>query len=385
MTPREHSDRTYPVTMLLQSEALVDLAAISANTALMARMTRAEVMAVVKADAYGHGLVPSARAALDGGATWVGVATLDEARAIRAAGITAPTLAWLHTTGQDFAEAITADVDLSASSLAQLDEIVEAARGTGRAARLHLKADTGLSRAGALPEDWPRLLDAATKAQADGHAEVIGVWSHLARADEPDAESNAVQLAAFLEALDAADAAGVHAPVRHLANTPGLLAAPETHFDLVRPGLGLFGLSPFPADERAAGLRPAMTLRARVALVKRVPAGTSVSYGHTYTTSEETTLALVPLGYGDGVPRAASGSGPVDINGRRFTVSGRICMDQFVVDVGDHPVAEGDVATLFGPDGPSADDWAEVTGTINYEIVARVGPRVPRRYVGGRA
>ena len=373
--------------MLFQSEALVDLAAVRANTALMAGMTRAEVMAVVKADAYGHGLVPSARAALEGGATWIGVATLDEARAIRAAGITAPTLAWLHTTGHDFAGAVTADVDLSVSSLAQLDEVADAARGTGRAARLHLKADTGLSRGGALPEEWPRLLDAAAKAQADGHAEVIGVWSHLARADEPDAESNAVQLAAFLEALEAADAAGVHAPVRHLANTPGLLAAPETHFDLVRPGLGLFGLSPFagraPAGDPAAGLRPAMTLRARVALVKRVPAGTNVSYGHTYTTDKETTLALVPLGYGDGVPRAASGTGPVDVNGRRFTVAGRICMDQFVVDVGDPPVAEGDVATLFGPDGPSADEWAEVTATINYEIVARVGPRVPRRYIGG--
>ncbi|HEY1175441.1 MAG TPA: alanine racemase [Phytomonospora sp.] len=369
--------------MLSQTEALVDLAAVRANTALMAGMTRAEVMAVVKADAYGHGLVPSARAALEGGATWIGVATLDEARAIRAGGITAPTLAWLHTTGQDFAEAIGADVDLSVSSLAQLDEVTDAARGTGRAVRLHLKADTGLARAGARPEDWPRLLDAAAKAQADGHAEIIGVWSHLARADEPGADSNAVQLAAFLEALEAADAAGVHAPVRHLANTPGLLAAPETHFDLVRPGLGLFGLSPFAGDDH--GLRPAMTLRARVALVKRVPAGTDVSYGHTYTTTEDTTLALVPLGYGDGVPRAASGAGPVDINGRRFTVAGRICMDQFVVDVGDHPVAEGDTATLFGPDGPSADEWAEVTGTINYEVVARVGPRVPRRYVGDRA
>ncbi|MEV0646802.1 alanine racemase [Phytomonospora sp. NPDC050363] len=367
--------------MLFQTEALVDLAAVGANTALMAAMTRAEVMAVVKADAYGHGLVPSARAALEGGATWIGVATLDEARAIRRAGITAPTLAWLHTTGQDFAEAVTAEVDLSVSSLAQLEEVTEAARGTGHLARLHLKVDTGLSRAGALPEDWPRLLDAAAKVQANGHAEIIGVWSHLARADEPDADSNAAQLLAFLEALDAADAAGVHPPLRHLANTPGLLAAPETHFDLVRPGLGLFGLSPFAGRDH--GLRPAMTLRAKVALVKRVPAGTSVSYGHTYTTSETTTLALVPLGYGDGVPRAASGLGPVDINGRRFTVAGRICMDQFVVDVGDHPVAEGDVATLFGPEGPSADDWAEVTGTINYEIVSRIAPRVPRRHIGG--
>ena len=367
----------------MQTEARIDLDAVAANTALMASMTHAEVMAVLKADAYGHGLLPSARAVLDGGATWIGVATLAEARQLRLGGITVPTLAWLHTEGQDFAGAVVDDVDLSVSSGAQLDEIVEAARGTGKPARIHLKADTGLSRSGARPEEWPHLLDEAAKAQANGFAEIIAVWSHLACADEPDTESNAVQLAAYVEALDAADAAGVHVPMRHLANTPGLLAAPETHFDLVRPGLGLFGLSPFPG--RDFGLRPAMTLRATVALTKRVPAGTHVSYGHTYTTDRETTLALVPLGYGDGVPRLASGKGPVAINGRTYTVAGRICMDQFVVDVGDDPVAEGDVATLFGPEGPSADAWAEASDTINYEIVARIGPRVPRRYVGALA
>ncbi|GLZ76578.1 alanine racemase [Actinorhabdospora filicis] len=367
--------------MLDQTEALIDLDAIGANTALLASMTSAEVMAVVKADGYGHGLVPSARAALGGGATWLGVATLDEARRLREAGVTAPTLAWLHTSGQDFAGAIAADVDLSASTLGQVAELSAAAQHAGRPARVHLKIDTGLSRNGARPEEWPMLLDAAAKAQADGHAEVVGVWSHLACADVPDAQANADQLAVFVAAVEAAENAGLEVPHRHLANTPGLLAAPETHFTLVRPGIGVYGLSPMPGE--TYGLIPAMTLRARVALVKRVPAGTGVSYGHTYTTDRETTLALVPLGYGDGVPRAASSIGPVAINGERFTIAGRVCMDQFVVDVGDHDVAEGDTAVLFGPDGPSADDWATATGTINYEIVTRVSPRVPRRYIGG--
>lgn len=367
--------------MLDQTEALIDLDAITANAALLASMTSAEVMAVVKADGYGHGLVPSARAALAGGASWLGVATLDEARRLREAGVKAPTLAWLHTSGQDFAGAIASGVDLSASTVAQVAELSAAARTAGRPVRLHLKIDTGLSRNGAGMPEWPALLEAAAKAQADGFAEAVGVWSHLACADEPDAQANADQLAVFEAAVEAAEGAGLEVPFRHLANTPGLLLAPETHFTLVRPGIGLYGLSPLPGED--FGLRPAMTLRARVALVKRVPAGSGVSYGHTYVTDRDTTLALIPLGYGDGVPRAASSIGPVAINGETFTIAGRVCMDQFVIDVGDHPVAEGDVAVLFGPDGPSATDWADATGTINYEIVTRVAPRVPRRYIGG--
>jgi alanine racemase len=225
---------------------------------------------------------------------------------------------------------------------------------------------------------------------ADGAIDVVGVWSHLAYADAPGHPTIGRQAAAFREALEVAQRAGLKPQLRHLANSAATLALPDTHYDLVRPGIATYGLSPGPDVGTAAslGLRPAMRLTARLALVKQVPAGQGVSYGHRYTTEHATTLALVPLGYADGVPRHATNLGPVQVNGRRFTVSGTVCMDQFVVDVGDLPVAAGDEVVLFGPgdDGePTAEDWAAAVGTINYEIVTRIGPRVPRRFVGARA
>jgi alanine racemase len=369
-----------------QSEVRIDLDAIRDNVAQLRSRTRAELMAVVKADGYGHGMVPAARAALDAGADWLGVCTLDEALTLRQAGVTAPVLAWLLAPGLPLHDGIAAGVDLAAASLPQLAELIEAAQRVGRPARLHLKIDTGLSRGGAAVADWPALLAAAAKAQADGTVEVVGVWSHFVYADLPGHPTTDRQLAVFHEGLEMVEQAGLRPRYRHLANSAATLTRPDTHFDLVRPGIAIYGLSPV-AGERF-GLRPAMTARARVMLAKRVPAGTGVSYGHTYVTDRDTNLAVVPLGYADGVPRHASNSGPVQLAGRRRTISGRVCMDQIVVDCGDDPVAAGDVATLFGPgtDGePTADDWAAAVGTINYEIVTRFGGvRVPRVYDGER-
>jgi len=292
-----------------------------------------------------------------------------------------PVLAWLLGPGLPLHEAITADVDLSASSTGLLAELVAAAATAGRPARVHLKVDTGLARAGAMPDDWPALVEAAAKAQADGQIELVGVWSHFAYADAPGHETIDRQLAVFRAALATASGLGVTPQVRHIANSAATLTRPDAHFDVVRPGLAIYGLSPVAGE--SYGLRPAMTARARVMLAKRVPAGQGVSYGHTYTTERETTLAVIPLGYADGVPRHASNAGPIWLGGKVRRIAGRVCMDQIVVDCGDDPVQAGDEAVLFAgtPGMPTADDWAEAAGTINYEIVTRFGStRVPRTY-----
>jgi alanine racemase len=366
-----------------QAEVIVDLAAVRANVARLRAGTTAEVMAVVKADGYGHGMLPCARAALAAGATWLGVATLDEALRLRAAGITAPVLAWLLAPGLDLRAGVASDVDLSAATVGTLGELVQAARAAGKPARVHLKVDSGLGRGGAAPADWPNVVETAAKAAASGDLDVVGVWSHLARSDEIAHPTIDAQLAVYREALATAEGLGITPRYRHLANSAAALTRPDTHFDLVRPGIAVYGLSPVAGDD--FGLRPAMTVRARVILAKRVPAGHGVSYGHTYVTARETTVAVVPMGYGDGVPRAASGAAPVSLGGAIRTIAGRVCMDQFVLDVGDDPVAMGDVAVLFGAgaDEPRADDWARVCDTINYEIVTRMGgARIPRVYVG---
>ncbi len=373
--------------MTFRSEARVDLAAITANTRRLDELAGAAgVMAVVKADGYGHGLLPSTRAVLAGGAAWLGVAFLEEALAIRAAGIDAPLLAWLFSPQEDLAPAVAAGVDLGVYDLAELAAVRAAAVTTGRTARVHLKVDTGLSRGGARPEAWPELCAAAARTEG---VEVVGVWSHFAFADGgADHPVNHAQAGVFAEALVVAARQGVHPQVRHLANSAATLTAPATHYDLVRPGLSLYGLSPVPGLGRPAdyGLRPAMTFASTVALTKRVPPGAGVSYLHRYTTDRETMLALVPLGYADGVPRAGTSRLPVQLGGRRRTVAGTVCMDQFVLDVGDDEVGAGDEVLLFGPgdDGePTAQEWADVLGTIDYEVVTRIGARVPRTYGAG--
>jgi alanine racemase len=368
--------------------AIIDLDAIRANVAqLKARAGEAELMAVVKADGYGHGAVPSARAAIDGGATWLGVATAAEAMEIRAAGIEAPLLAWLLDPADDWTALVASAVDVGVSAPWALEKAVAAAAVTGRPSRVQLKIDTGLGRAGSQPRDWPDLVDAAAKAQADATVEVVAIWSHLAYADSPSHPTIAAQQRVFDEAVAVAAAAGVRPPLRHLANSAATLRLPLTHYDMVRPGVAVYGLSPGPEVGTPAelGLTPAMTLRSKLALTKRVPAGHGVSYAHRYTTPRETTLALVPVGYAAGVPRHLTNLGEVAVNGKRYRIAGTVCMDQFVIDVGDDAVTAGDAVVLFGPGTsgePTAEDWASAIGTINYEIVTRVATRVPRVYVG---
>ena len=374
---------------MLRSEATIDLSAIRHNVATCKAATAAELMAVVKADGYGHGLLPSARAAVAGGASWLGVAMLEEALALRTAGFSQPILAWLWTPAEqaELRAAVAAGVDISVSSQPALELVVLAATELGSPARIHLKIDTGLSRNGATKADWPELVTTAGKAAATGVIVNAGIWSHFVHADSPGHPTTAAQIERFGEAVEVAKGLGVVPELRHLANSAATVTLPQAHFDLVRPGVAVYGLSPVP-PEGNFGLVPAMTLRSQLANVKRVPAGEGVSYGHQYQLSTDSTLGLVPLGYADGVPRAATNRGPLLVNGRRHTISGRVCMDQFVVDLGDETAAEGDEVVLFGPGGhgePTAQDWADVLDTIHYEIVTRVGARVPRRYLGGES
>ncbi|WUH91438.1 alanine racemase [Streptomyces sp. NBC_00433] len=369
--------------------AQIDLDALRANVAaLRAKAPGAAFMAVVKADAYGHGMVPCARAALEGGATWLGVATPEEALALRAAGVGGRVLCWLWTPGGPWRDCVEADVDVTVSAHWALEEAVAAARAAGRTARVQLKVDAGLGRNGAQPAQWPALTAAARAAEKAGLIRVTGLWAHFSCADEPGHPSIERELGVFRTALAQAADAGLDPEVRHIANSPGTLTLPESHFDLVRPGVAMYGISPVPqvGGPSDFGLRPVMTLAARLASVKQVPGGHGVSYGHHYVTPGPTTLALVPLGYADGVPRHASGAGPVLVAGKWRTVAGRVAMDQFVVDLGGDAAAAGDEVLLFGPGDrgePTAEDWARACGTIAYEIVTRIGGRVPRVY-GGR-
>ncbi len=370
-----------------RAEAVIDLDAIRDNVSrLREHAGGRDLMAVVKAGGYGHGIVESARAARDGGAGWLGVAFLDEAFGLRAGGDTGSILSWLAVPGERYVDAISAAVEVTAYSLGELDEIVAAARQLGARAAVQLKLDSGLGRGGAQPDDWPALVDAAVAAQASGAVEVTGIWSHLACSDEPGHVSIAAQTAQFEAGVSEAVTAGLEPRHLHLANSGGALASPQTWFTMVRPGIAIYGVSPFADGGSPVPLTPAMTMRSRVALVKRVPAGSGVSYGHTYVTPRATTLALIPVGYGDGIPRHASGRGPVLLRGQRHVVAGRVCMDQLVIDIGDEQAAAGDEVVLFGrPDEgePTAHDWAQAAGTIGYEIVTRLGSRVPRTYVGG--
>ncbi|MCK0117938.1 alanine racemase [Isoptericola sp. S6320L] len=386
------------------AQAVVDLDAISDNLrALRSHAPSSDVMAVVKADGYGHGMLPAARAALAGGATWLGVATAAEALTLRAglSGADVRVLVWLLTPGAPFADLVRADVDVTVAAPWALDEVAAGARAAGRAARVHLKVDTGLSRGGVAAGDLPEVARRAAALEASGELSVVGVFSHLACADEPGHPSIARQATAFDAALAVTGDAGLRPEVRHLANSAATLTLPELHYDLVRPGIAVYGFAPSPALGVPGdhGLRPAMTFRSRLANVKQVAAGEGVSYGHLYTTSQDTTVGLVPVGYGDGVPRHASGGsagpgGPVAVGqgpgARVLRVAGRVCMDQLVLDLGpDAAERAGDVVTLFGSsdgvahgaDVPNAQDWADAAGTISYEIVTRLGARVPRVYV----
>lgn len=384
-----------------RAEVVVDLAAIRHNVRRLRELvstgspteggstSSVRMMTVVKADGYGHGMLPAARAAREAGADWLGVATIDEAVALRQGGDTGPVLCWLGVPGEEYAAAITRGVDVTAYSLDELAEIIEAAGECDELARVQLKVDTGLSRGGATLQDWPALVRAARSAEEDGDLVVTGVWSHFAASDEPAHPANDAQEKAFRWALDEAEAAGLRPEVTHLANSAAALLRPSSHFDLVRCGIASYGLDPAPGETAALGLVPAMTARAELAMVKDVLEGAGVSYGHTWLADRNTVMGLVPAGYADGVPRHASNTASVGFAGAQHPIRGRICMDQFVVDLGPGATAApGDVVLLFGPGThgePTAQDWAEACGTISYEIVTRIGGRFARTWVDSDA
>jgi alanine racemase len=367
------------------AEAVVDLGAIAHNVRVLREHAgAAQVMAVVKADGYGHGATQVARTALAAGAAELGVATVDEALALRADGITAPVLAWLHPPGIDFGPALLADVEIAVSSVRQLEELLDAARRTGRAATVTVKVDTGLNRNGVALGQYPSMLTALRQAVAEDAVRLRGLMSHMVFADEPDNPINNVQAQRFTEIVAQTRSQGVHFEVAHLSNSSSTMSRPDLAFDMVRPGIAVYGLSPVPSLGDM-GLVPAMTVKCTVALVKSVRAGEGVSYGHTWIAERDTTVALMPIGYADGVFRSLGGRLDVLINGRRRPGVGRICMDQFVVDLGPGhaDVAEGDEAILFGPGSrgePTAQEWADLLGTIHYEIVTSPRGRVTRTY-----
>ena len=377
-----------PATTPARAEIVVDLDAFRHNVrTLKERVEGSGLMVVVKADGYGHGMLPVARAEREAGADWLGVAVLDEALALREAGDEGPLLCWLAVPGEDYRPAVEHDVDVTAYTVPELDEIRAAARAAGRIARVQLKIDTGLSRGGSTPEAWPDLVAAARAAETAGEVSVTGVWSHFACSDEPEHPANDAQEQVFRWAVDLAERAGLRPEVRHLANSAAALSRPSSWFDLVRCGIAAYGLTPMPevAGSEELGLVPAMTVRSMLAVVKGVPAGSGVSYGHTYVVPHDTTVGVVPIGYGDGIPRHGSSKAPLLAAGQVRRIAGRVCMDQIVVDLGGDDAAPGDPVVLFGPgkDGePTAQDWADACGTISYEIVTRIGGRMQRRYVG---
>lgn len=377
-----------PATTPARAEIVVDLDAFRHNVrTLKERVEGSGLMVVVKADGYGHGMLPVARAAREAGADWLGVAVLDEALALREAGDEGPLLCWLAVPGEDYRPAVENDVDVTAYTVAELDEIRAAARAAGRIARVQLKIDTGLSRGGSTPEAWPDLVAAALAAETAGELHVTGIWSHFACSDEPEHPANDAQEQVFRWAVELAERAGLRPEVRHLANSAAALSRPSSWFDLVRCGIAAYGLTPMPevAGSEELGLVPAMTVRSMLAVVKGVPAGSGVSYGHTYVVPHDTTVGVVPIGYGDGIPRHGSSKAPLLAAGQVRRIAGRVCMDQIVVDLGGDDAAPGDPVVLFGPgkDGePTAQDWADACGTISYEIVTRIGGRMQRRYVG---
>jgi alanine racemase len=364
--------------MTNRAEAVIDLSAIKSNVATLKAKAGVDLMAVVKADAYGHGLVPVAKAAIDGGATWLGVALLEEAIALRAAGITAPILAWLVPPESDFQSAVDKDIDLAVSSIKTLDEI-RLLKGSKRP-RIHLEVDTGMTRGGFLSE-WSEI----DINHLQG-VEIVGIFSHFARADEPGQAQNLEQLNRFKKMVANLDSLGFTNLIRHLSNSAATLVDHSSAFDMVRTGIAMYGLTPdlnTLGTSQSLGLVPAMTLRAKLHLVKTVPAGSPVGYGATEKTKSETKLGIVAMGYADGIPRIAKGAG-IFVSGKRAPIIGRVSMDQFVVDLGVQSSAQtGDWVTIFstGTNGEyTADDWGVASGSINYEIVTRIGPRVPRIY-----
>ena len=380
LTPSTHTKVWRP-----GAEAIIDLGAIAHNVRVLRELAgAAQVMAVVKADGYGHGSVQAGRAAVEAGAAELGVATIDEALTLRRGGITAPVLAWLHPPGTDFAPALSAGVQVAVSSVGQVGAVLDAVERTGRTAEVTVKVDTGLNRNGVGSADYPAVLSALQRGVAADAIRLRGIMSHLASGDIPDDPINDRQAQRFTEMIAEARRRGIEFEVAHLSNSPSAMTRPDLAFDMVRPGIAVYGLSPIP-DRGDMGLRPAMTLRCTVAMVKPIKAGDGVSYGHTWIADRDTNLALLPIGYADGLYRTLGGRIDVLINGRLRHSVGRVCMDQFVVDLGPGTpdVTEGDEAILFGPGTsgePTAQDWADLLGTIHYEVVTSPRGRVVRTH-----
>ncbi|MDA1386472.1 MULTISPECIES: alanine racemase [Glycomyces] len=373
-------------TMSGLAKASADWRRLAHNVETLAAVAGVPLLAMVKADAYGHGMVPAGRVAVEAGAASLGVVTLREAWRLKRLPDLADTtvMAFFFSPDQPgLAEVVDAGVELGVSSLAQLDAVAAAADKAGRPARIHLKGDTGMARGGVAAHEWEFAAEAAAKHQAAGSLVVVGAWSHMACADEIGHPANAEQKAAFGRFLEAVAASGLEPEVRHLANSAALISDPETRYDMVRPGIALYGYNPVP--EFAIDLRPVIEVRSVVMSVKRVPAGSGISYGHTVHLERDTNVALVPLGYADGVPRAASGRAEVYLAGKRRRVLGRICMDQFMVDCGDDVVKPGEPVVLIGAgeQHPDADDWSAWAGTIPNDVLTAIGSRVPRLWNRG--
>ena len=376
-----------------RAEIVVDLDALRHNVRQLRELLDADpapaLMVVVKADGYGHGMHRSARAAREAGAEWIAVATPEEAVALRDGGDGGPLLCWLSAPGDDYRPALERGVQVSAYDVGQLDRIAASAAELGLVSAVQLKVDTGLSRGGSSYGAWGALVSHAAELEVAARIRVTGIWSHFACSDEPEHPANATQERVFREALDVAERAGLRPDVRHLANSAAALLRPSSRFDAVRLGIASYGLTPAPSVVSSAelGLRPVMTARATLAMVKDIAAGDGVSYGHMFVAEQQLTVGLVPVGYGDGVPRHASNIAEVAVRGHRCRVLGRICMDQFVVDLTGVGAEAGDEVLLFGPGRagePLAQDWAEACGTISYEIVTRIGGRMTRTWRGER-
>lgn len=356
--------------------ALIDSARLSANVERLRSLAPARhTMVVVKANGYGHGAITAAHAALAGGADWLGVADVTEALELRTAGVTAPVLAWLHSAREDFVSAVDAGVTIGASTVGHLDALALCDSPS-----VHLKVDTGLGRNGIGRGEQVEFFDRAAQLHHSGAIRIDGVMSHLAGTSR---SSDLSQAEEFENALTLLADRGVSPDIRHIAASAGALEHPSLRYDMVRFGISAYGLSAGP-NTGSTEVRPVMTLESEVIQLKRLRPGDGVSYNHTWTATEDTTVALVPLGYADGIPRSASGRAEVSVNGERCAIVGRIAMDQFVVDVGDRAVSLGDTVTVWGDPAtgaPHPDEWADWADTIGYEIVTRVGHRVSRMNV----
>lgn len=359
----------------------VRLDAIGNNLAAIRDHVRVPVMGVVKANAYGHGLVPVARYLQAQGVDQLGVAFVEEGIALRKAGITVPILVMGGIFGPQIAQFLAHDLGITVSSIDKLRQVEAAAQAAERRAVVHLKIDTGMERIGVHAESSAAFIAAAV---ASRWCTIKGIYSHLACADDPDSPMTALQLQRFLHACEHFTRLGAPMPLRHLANSGGVLHFPETHLDMVRPGIALYGVAPDPASRPPFPLQPALSLVSKVVYFKVVRAGQPVSYGATWAPAHDTRIVTVPVGYGDGYPRALSSRGAVLIRGQRVPLVGRVCMDQFMADLGvDGTAYNEDEVVLIGEQGGAsigAEDVAQAADTIAYEILVGLNERIPREY-----